>query len=216
MRKLFLLSHLFFFGFSFSIGQIDYSQNLWLAFQAKKNLKSNSLITFDGGFRTHNQFIQSPRTGLARIVIEHKIHTQFIGLGFANFIHFKSNFENVNPEFRPFIQYRTLITPKAKKISFWVRFRHEFRFFTRTEDLQNRSRIQLGSRTSLNDKNIMVVSTEQFLTFNENHLFEQRYQLGFQKVSNAHSLFIFYQLQFQNTYKGPQHIIGLTYQFEQL
>lgn len=192
--------------------QTNYSENLWLAVAINGKLTETISYTGDFGFRTYDDFLKEKRTVLARFLVEktsNKNHK--FGLGYAFFEHFSAD-GSLNPEQRPFVQYRFKI--QKNDFQFQTRFRNEFRFFTSREEFYNRSRVQINLQYNLfHQKFNPVFSAEGFISTGKNKLKESRFTFGFtNKLSSKLTSYFFYTIQNQSSYKGNQNIIGLQLQ----
>lgn len=192
--------------------QTDYSENLWLSVSLNGNFSKSMNYTSDFGLRTYDNFLKEKRTVLVRVLAEKTIRNNHkLGFGYAFFEHFSAD-GSLNPEQRPFLQYRFKI--QKKDFQFQTRFRNEFRFFTTRNEFYNRSRIQIYLQYNLFQQRLNpAFSLEGFVSTGKNSLKECRITLGFtNKISSNLSTFFFYTLQNQSSYSGNQNIIGLQLQ----
>jgi hypothetical protein len=196
-------------GIQFCQAQGISSNNLWQSLSVRIPIKKMQ-FTSDFGFRTHDNFLKSPRTALARFVLDRELaNGHRLGLGYAYFEHYQENW-NSRKENRPFLQYS--YESETPNFAYRFRFRNEFRSFD-DNVLVNRSRLQ-GYISFLIEKKIQpYLSAELFYTPGKNELLEQRYQTGLQWRNSKIQGVLLCMIQTQSSVDYLQHIIGYQLNF---
>lgn len=186
---------------------IEIKEQTWFSLQTNIQLSNKYTINFDLGSRFCDKFLNLNRQNLARLVVEKRINTIHLGIGFAGFDTYSFKEKQMLFESRPFLQLR-YINKLSEKMTLAFRYRNESRIYHFNKEILNRNRLQFLLERFYFKSLFTRINYEFFFSIPNKNSIEQRFSIGEGIRLKNLDVFTFYIYQLQNKITLENRIIG--------